>query len=237
MKTMQENVKRAIASMPVEVEKKCEDCAEPFKVMSGFWENYSRLCPACQDKKTQAEHFDAEEHRRQVRIERWGRICPPAYQHCLRDKLPDGKRLDDAMAWKFGSRGLVMHGDTGKGKTRCAWAILKREHFDKKSIAALDSMAGLKYASKYTEGANLVEEWIEELIAVDLLLLDDVFKNKLTDSFEGVIFTLVDQRIANCRPTILTSNDTGATLASRMTQDRGNPLLRRLRECCDQIHF
>ena len=67
--------------------------------------------------------------------------------------------------------------------------------------------------------------------------MDDIFKVKLTDSFENAIFTIIDQRINNLRPIIATTNDVGSTLAGRMSQDRGEPIVRRLREACKAIVF
>ena len=67
--------------------------------------------------------------------------------------------------------------------------------------------------------------------------MDDIFKVKLTDSFENAIFTIIDQRINNLRPIIATMNDVGATLAARMSPDRGGPIVRRLREACQIVVF
>ena len=187
------------------------------------------VCPACQAAIDQAK---AEQL-----TPRWQAICPRDYRTIDRKRLPAADKLDGVLDWEYGAMGLMLYGPTGRGKTRAAWALMEKLFFAGRSVRALDSMAGLRYAALYARGAELVEVWIDELISVDVLLLDDVFKNKLTDSFEGVIFTLIDQRIAAQLPTILTSNDTGETLKGRVTVDRSAPLLRRLREHCIQIHF
>ena len=189
-----------------------------------------------------------EDRERQIKLEesknlqerRWSRlkqICPPAYLKINRSMLPIPSKLDDVMAWKIGAQGLLLHGGTGQGKSRCAWALLAREHMDGVSIAAIDSMAGVRYAANYSISPTYVCEWMEELIAVKILLMDDIFKNKLTDSFEGAVFTIIDQRAQSLRPTIVTCNDSGTSLVSRMSEDRGEPLLRRLREHCMIIKF
>jgi len=167
----------------------------------------------------------------------WFDVCPPLYQGTIADRLPCQEAFEEMMTWEYGPTGLVLHGPSGTGKSRCGWLLIEREYKLGRNSASMDSTAGLKYASKFSTSAAVVEEWIDGFIKCDLLFMDDIFKNKLTDSFEGVIFTLLDQRIQQMKPTIITSNDTGKTLTSRMTEDRGEPLIRRLREHSRMIMF
>ena len=242
MKPIAESVSAAMETLAgkletLTVKKDCYVCATAFEVPAGPMAMYAKTCPACEERLVTEEAEKATRRNALARQERWMTFCPPDYRSIDRARLPNASKLAEVLKWEFGPRGLVLHGDTGRGKTRCAWALLAREVAADRSAACLDSSAGLGYAALYSESAGLVKKWFDHVVVVDILLLDDVFKNKLTDSFEGVVFTLIDQRIQQQRPTILTSNDTGATLAARMTQDRGNPLLRRLREHCIQINF
>ena len=59
----------------------------------------------------------------------------------------------------------------------------------------------------------------------------------LTESFEAAMFAIVDHRLNYNLPVIATLNDTGATLSARMTGDRGEAFIARLREMSDTIHF
>jgi len=45
---------------------------------------------------------------------------------------------------------------------------------------------------------------------------------------EAALFTIIAQRTEQRRPIIATLNDTGASLANRMSGDRGDALVRRL---------
>lgn len=224
-------------TQPQPVEKQCQDCGQMFQTPGGFMSNYTTRCPECSDKKTQADYEAGEKAIREKLQRRWEKLCPLEYREIDRAKLPDPKKLDALLRWTFQPRGLLLHGDTGKGKTRCVWQLLKRENFAGRTIAAMDSTSGLHYASIYDEGAKSVKWWIDGLINIDILFMDDIFKNKMTDSFEGQVFTLIDQRIARRRPTIVTSNDTGKTLEARLSVDRAAPLVRRLRESCDLISY
>jgi DNA replication protein DnaC len=60
---------------------------------------------------------------------------------------------------------------------------------------------------------------IEELMTVQYLVLDDYGSEKSTDWTAETIFTIIDDRIAQMRPTIVTSNLTLADI------DRADPRL------------
>lgn len=224
--------------------KTCETCGSEFVLdttLGAAMERWVKECPGCADATIKRQDADATERRKSEaagEVSRaWDAICPALFKETEISKLPCPSALEEVLRWKFGPNGLVLHGPSGKGKSRCAWIVLEREFRAGRRFKVLDSMAGLKYAAKFSDSAEQVEMWVEDLIAVDLLFMDDIFKNKLTDSFEGVIFTLLDQRIQARRPVIITSNDTGKTLAGRMTEDRSEPLIRRIREHSTTVLF
>jgi len=219
------------------IEKQCPVCGVTFTALGGIFAKLQTLCPVHAQ-----EHADAVEAERTAatlaaRVEKWRAICPPDYRNLRRELLPLPEKLDEVIAWQRNPKGLILHGATGHGKTRCAWALLEREFIAERSVRIMDSMAGLRYASMFSRGAENVEEWVNGVIDAQIVLLDDVFKNKLTDSFEGVVFTIIDQRIQYRRPVIVTCNDTEATLITRMSADRGEPMMRRLRDHCTPIQF
>jgi len=191
------------------------------------------VCGAC----NKAESESSKERERESLTLRWDSMCPEIFKSTNLDSLPNVRSTMKVLEWKFGPKGLLLHGETRTGKSRSAWLLLKRLHFERYSFMVLNSMAGLRYAALFGQSTNVVEEWINELISCDVLLMDDVFKIKLTDSFEGAIFSMVDQRSEMGRPMIVTANDTGETLKTRLTCDRSEPLLARFREFCDPIPF
>lgn len=242
MKPTAESVKNALEIITEKLEslmvtKDCYVCGKTFQVPAGPYAQYQKKCQPCSDAQDAASKKAIEERDAEKKLREWHELCPKGYRSVDRSKLPNPKKLDEVLEWQFGPKGLVLFGETGRGKTRCAWELLRIQFASGKSVAVMDAMAGLIYGSKFSDSVNEAKLWIEEMINVNILLLDDVFKVKLTDSFEGAVFALIDSRIQWERPTILTSNDTGATLVSRMSQDRANPLLRRLREHCIQINF
>ena len=61
-------------------------------------------------------------------------------------------------------------------------------------------------------------------------MLDDLGKAKLTERAEAELFGLVEHRIANLKPLIVTTNFVGDKLSDKLSEDRATPLVRRLRE-------
>lgn len=164
-------------------------------------------------------------------------LCPADYLDTQAHMLPSPMRLNKAMNWRFGARGLLLHGPSGTGKSRIAWKVMEREVRTKKSALALDFSISYDYSEKFGKSASDASKWITKHATIDLLLLDDVFKSRLSDGLEQAIFTIISMRIESKRPIIVTCNDVGETLMSRMSPDRGPALIRRLREYCDIIPF
>jgi DNA replication protein DnaC len=219
------------------VTKTCARCQNNFERPDGLFYSMLSECPACREITEQERVVREQEKAAQNRSDEWNRMCPIAYRHTIPEKLPKPALLEEVLRWRFGKTGLALWGPTDSGKSRCAWQLLGREFLAGRSVGVLDSRSGLYFASLYSRSSEDVLEWVDGLIGNNVVLLDDVFKNKMTDSFEGTIFTIIDQRAQMERPIIVTCNDVGDSLASRMTPDRGTPLVRRIREFCTPIKF
>lgn len=221
-------------------ERTCRECNAAFVVPSFIPASIAALvhvCPSCSEKHSAEVSRQVIQQSKSVRLERWKQVCPPEFLETEPGKLPCQRQYQAVMGWQFGSRGLVLHGSTGKGKSRCAWLLLRREFEGGRSVSCLNSSSGLTYAAKYGESSADVARWIDRQCLVDILLLDDVFKCKLTDSFEAAVFTVINSRTERQRPLLVTLNDTGDSLITRLSPDRGAAMLRRLREFCEAISF
>ena len=129
-----------------------------------------------------------------------------------------------------------MHGPSGRGKTRVAYQVLKREYFyHNRTVAVIDAMSLLGYVATFTKDIGESLSWLTKQTTIDLLLLDDPFKSQLSPRVEEGLWIILDRRLSYQRPTLITTNDDAATLAARISQDRREPLLRRLKESFDII--
>lgn len=170
--------------------------------------------------------------------ERWASFCPPRFRATEFEKLPCQAASRRCMEWVWGPTGLLMHGETRTGKSRTAWLILKREMIEKgRSVAVLNSTSGIKFAATFSESCAAAQAWVEHHQKVNVLLMDDSWKAKVTDAFENAVFSIVDYRSEYCLPIIATTNDTADTMKVRMTADRATPLIERLKEFCVDVPF
>lgn len=198
---------------------------------------WGNLCDPCALNHAIEDQERIKREAEAQRLSGWYTLCPPSYRDTAPDKLPRPKLLEKVLRWPYGPRGIVLHGKTGLGKSRCAWLLVKREYDRGRSIMVLDHAAAYEYAAKFDKSTSEAALWVERLSKVGLLLLDDVFKAKFTDSFEQALFTIIGTRCEHKLPIILTTNDVGDSLTQRMTSDRGAAMVRRLRDHADPVAF
>jgi hypothetical protein len=79
--------------------------------------------------------------------------------------------------------------------------------------------------------------WVDELCLCGLLVLDEPDKLKPSDGLVEVIYGVLDERFAEGRLTILTTNAGGRELERRWSLEFGPYLVRRIREFCLAINF
>lgn len=194
-----------------------------------------RTCKPCGEKD--ADKVRQDENARKVADRKcsWKKLCPTIYQETDASRLPKGP-TEEVLAWKFGRRGMVLHGPTGRGKTRAAFLLMERLHLEGRSVAVFH---GNDFAHQCAEkfGDCRGEEWIASLAKEDVVFFDDLGKFKMTERVEAELFGLIEMRVAWARPIVVTANFSGKSLAEKMTDDRGESFVRRLKEFCDVVEF
>lgn len=218
--------------------RKCRECGNDFELPPyRFAAELVHVCPDCSERQAEIDQRETLQRAGCYREQSWKKFCPVLFQDTNPSSLPSPHKLQIAQQWQYGRRGLILHGASGRGKSRIAWEILKREFMAGRSVAVMDCSFGYAYAAKFATSAAEAANWVDHRMTVDLLLFDDVLKVKLTDSVEQALFAIVNSRTEHGLPIIVTTNDTGDSLASRMSDDRGPALLRRLREFSTSISF
>lgn len=191
-------------------------------------------CPSC----VAARHLAAEKAERdqelQRRIDRWNAICPSIFHDTELDRLPvEIRSLADTWTSADG-RGLGFVGLTGKCKTRAAYVILRRYHFDGHRVKPMNAtrfgqLVLEKFSDDHQTRGNAIHE-LQELKTAKLILLDDIAKERLTERVASELFGLINDRTEWKRPILWTSNIDPAGLRKALGDDKGDPLIRRLRE-------
>ena len=70
------------------------------------------------------------------------------------------------------------------------------------------------------------------------MIIDDLGKARMVGhdgqslKNEESLFEILDHRLAFQRQTVFSTNDSAETLASRMSDDKGRPLVRRIHDLC-----
>src|SRR5689334_1567380 len=133
----------------------CRECGDEFTLEDTIFKLsfVVSLCPKCSVQQAEEVERKRELMNRQDRENEWRDLCPVEFQATDPSKLPSPHKLQLVLNWQYGRQGLTLHGSTGKGKSRCAWQLLKREFLNGKSISVLDCGFALTYGAKYSISA------------------------------------------------------------------------------------
>jgi hypothetical protein len=232
--------------------RRCGDKWEAIPIVSEFLTAplLPDLCPVCgqelerqKQEQLQKQKLAAIQKRMEQREKEWIKLCPIEYR--LKNEAY-GKteiailellnpKLKDILAWNYGERGLIIRSrKSGRGKTRSAWRLLRRQWLEHRSIAAYTAAAFQRKAQD-AAGKYQLDAWFNHLASVDILFLDDLGKGNWTENTEAVWFDLVETRTSNARPLIITTNFKGEDLTEQSRSATTEFTVRRLREFCDII--
>lgn len=165
----------------------------------------------------------------------WESLCPPAMLETDPSRLPL-RGLVEIGAWQLGPTGLILHGETGSGKTRLAWLLLHRLFVWEFVNPVVFRVGELEEAMVQAYRAGRSDALLARLRRARVLFIDDFGKDKFTERLEAFLFTLINDRYEFKSPLLLTTNYVGDQLEARFQDaERGRPALRRLRECCHAV--
>jgi DNA replication protein DnaC len=137
---------------------------------------------------------------------------PARYQRATVSHDMVGRWVDAVQARRTRDS-LVLMGQVGTGKTHEAYAafsLLGAAGYGRcEAVTVPAFLDGLRPGRPGGVDNTAVE-------TADLLLLDDLAAERVTDWTGEVLYRLIDARWAHMRPTIITTNATGATVRERL---------------------
>jgi DNA replication protein DnaC len=227
-------------------EAQCEQCNVKFvqhgvKLMDKIMWDWRPLCANCQAEEEKKTREAEEEQKRENHEKIWAQLVPWLYRESDRLKLsPTLLDVADRFYFQEG-KGLYLSGGFGIGKTRGTTMILRRCYDDGKSILFLNSVElGRVFAEKWhsEKGRREKAEFtVRRAYHVDVLLIDDLGKERATERLETEMYSLLEARCSVGKPMLVSSNYSIDGLAERFSQDQGGAIIRRLAEFCHVYHL
>lgn len=141
------------------------------------------------------------------------------------------KTMRENRALKMG-RGLLFYGDKGRGKTFISGCLMNML-VDDGYKCLMTSIRRLKSQSEERFGStNGLVEW---LCGFDAVCLDDLFRERGTESMAEFSFTIIDSLYKRRVPMIITTNMSRAYMTN--PNDRDGAILDRVKERCEKIEM
>ena len=232
----------------IDEDRTCGTCGKAFRakalVMNGRPILAAAHCEACVEDRLRADGFEAHDDQQARLHDLWEDICPPDYRDTDLVRLMKGREeIMSRILETPADRGLILVGPTDRGKTRILFELLRRHHFAGIEVAYVNGATFAdKLAAQYGDGAHAAERFMMRHIKVPVLFYDDLGKEatsgpnrKMSERAEEALYRLVEERKAHRRPLLITSNKTSKELLERLSLDRGEPILRRLKQMCASI--
>lgn len=199
--------------------------------------DFDPICDACAEKQAEAE----EKARREAAARaEWERVVPPGYRK-TDPQHPEFNRVlwEHLSKWKPEHGGVGLVGETGRCKTRCLSLIAKRLAWRgyrlEWCIATRFQWAAQRQWDD-CEGKKAME-WLKRWKFAEVLILDDLGKQRWTDSVEQEFYDLLEYRYSNELLTLWSANTHPEEMiaAKQLTKDRGAPIVGRLLDSTEVI--
>lgn len=217
----------------------CPECGVEFTPEMVEWNGRvvfrQQYCFSCaeslQKRRDEQEKAKEAEEATKRAGEAFDAICPPLYRETDLSRLPAPFR-DEAIGWEWSAKGLGLVGMAGKGKTRAAYHICHRMLVAGKRVAATSApMFARLCVDQFSDDKKRraeAEAQIKSIYKADIWFLDDLGKQRMTDRGEMELYAVLEHRTASLLPTIWTANAKSAVLLQMFSEDRGEPIMRRL---------
>lgn len=182
------------------------------------------------------------------RTELWQKCCPSDLQATNWDHphlSPYREQIARVLSWNVGGKGLLLSGRTGRGKSRSLFGLLKRLMCDESRDVGVwragDWFNQLQLNVNY--GRDDAAGFVRACARRPILVLDDLGQEAITrgreDWARSWFFSLLDERLGEKRPMLITTNCTADQMAGTDNREniKGEPLVRRLLELCEVVKF
>lgn len=220
----------------------CNECGKEYQsekiTMDGHVVFSQRYCIECSEAHQATMQAEENAKKNQRLAESFNLLVPPLYRESDLNRIHQ-TYAKQATDWLYQATGVGLVGRSGYGKTRASYAILKRFHFQGLKCEAFSACEfGKLSVDQFCDDKQIkakAQAKITSAYAAKLLLIDDVGKARMTDRSEMEFYALIEHRTNQMLPTIWTANAKSAELLSMFSHDRGEPIIRRLKESSEIV--
>lgn len=214
--------------------------AKGFKLRKKESYKYPTICEKCSTGDlTEQAKSDLYKAQRQ---QEWLTVCPRAFRNFDWLRLPDKAKdfYNKVKDYRFQQHAWAFAGESDFGKSRMAVELARLVFLEGKSVLIVNCGELDNEVRERTANFTL-HEYTEQLTKVSYLVLDDVGKESATaESVQKFLYTVLDSRTSNAKPTSWTCNLTEADLLGRykdnvMLANFGKPIVNRLKRACDEF--
>lgn len=211
-----------------------DSCPESSFLNHGIGMKVCKICGKTQNKEMTAGVVVEVTVCRDCKLEQMRKWVPPIFMETDISRIASKKAVDEVINWRPGPVGLVICGPSGAGKTRLMWELVKIWGDSTTPVFSPGPASfGSVMAERYRDGN--AEQWASGVANSEIVAFDDVTKMKITDRVEEQFFGIIDYRTCHKLPVIATIQGAGSSLKAVMSEDRGTPIIRRLREFCKVV--
>lgn len=218
----------------------CRVCNRPFEtdvVVLVRGPIMATVCDKCAERRESREpQAMKDEKRKQV----WDRMVGSYYYIFDPNRIPQAIRphLDNVFAWHPDCpKGVGFLGKSRSGKSRVLFELGRRLYVRGQDVYPT---SGIEFAEKVSGQVNNKEDFESYMARVKnckILVLDDADKLNFTPAVEASYYGMLEYRRRFQKPILVSVNSTGKEMAQNATQNRGEPIVNRLRDLCEIIEL
>lgn len=186
-------------------------------------------------------HYSMEDKQAQLVTQNpwWDDNCPPNYQELITGKRwpdqCDRVAIERVQKWTLSDRkGLVLLGPSGIGKTLSLWA--KARDLERAGVTPV-FLSAVEFARKLAVAARDLDK-ADWLMKAQVLIIDDLGKEKLSAAVAPLIWEVIDARNNYRKPTLISTRFRGSDFVARFSEPvLGEDIRGRIADCCSVVNF
>lgn len=197
----------------------------------GLWYPYFAVCPECLARLEKGEEEPPPIDVGTKLENDFLKICPPEMQETDASRL-NQSIIQKVLAQRLEKKGILMHGQTGTGKTRIMWLLIRELIVSRGMSVKVYNSGELKERMIEANRNSLsLKDMMSDLLSCNVLCIDDLGKEKMTDAWKELLFNVIDKRTLYHRPMVITTNYRGSSFSELFTdKNMADPIIRRLRD-------